>query len=522
MRRFEYLLWAAASGFGLIAEWRGPGFDDAATWIPDLVTGWTLLAAGFVARARRPQTRFGLLLAATSMTWFAGTVWSALATLHRGPLAQALFSFPSGRLTSVLDRVSVGLVYVTWPLGTVEAATIVFAVLLLAVTVATHRAAVGAERRGGTVAVRAAAAISIVIGAGAAARLAFPEGDADDPALFAYESVVCAAAVSLTAVLAGARWLRPPVADLVVELGETRATAVRDALAHALGDPSLEVAYAADGAWVDMRGQPVVLPAVGAGRAVTPIERNGMPVAVLVHDPEVLDDPGVAAAVTRAARLAAANAQLQSDVRAQAAALEASRRRLLVAGDAERRRLEHRLREGTERRLTRLAAELEQARRSAPGDAVAAIEHAERQLVRTIAELHELAHGLHPRLLIERGLEGALAEVAQRSTLDVELTVTVEGLSEDLGAAVYFVCSEALVNAAKHASATMVTIEVATGDGELTVQVVDDGRGGADPVRGSGLRGLADRVEALGGELRINSPVGGGTLIDARLPLAEA
>lgn len=519
MRRLELLLWAAAFGVGLVAEWRGLGFDDASKWLPDLITGWTLLAAGLTARSRRPESGFGLLLGATSVAWFAGTLWSTLATFHRAPLAQAVFSFPSGRLASTLGRGAVGLVYATWPWGESEAATIAFAVLLLAVPLAQLRGVVGVERRGRTPAAWAAAGISLVLAAGAAARLAFPEGDADDPALLAYEAVICAAAVGLAAALVRARWLSPPVADLVVELGETRATTVRDALAHALADPSLEVAYRADDGWVDLEGEPFVLPSEGAGRAVTPIERDGKPVAMLVHDPEILSDPGIADAVARAARLAAANARLQRDVQAQAAELEASRRRLLVAGDAERRRLERRLREGAELRLTRLAAGLERARLSGSGDAPAPLEHAERRLANAIAELEELGRGLHPRLLSERGLEGALAELAQRSMLPVEVSFASSRLPEELEAAVYFICSEALANAAKHASATKVSIEVAAGNGELTVGVVDDGRGGADLAGGSGLRGVADRVEALGGELRIESPPGCGSLIAVRLPL---
>jgi signal transduction histidine kinase len=520
VRRLEPLLWAGSLGFGLIAEWRGPGFDDAAIWLPDLATGWTLLAAGLAGRVRRPESRFGLLLAATGVAWFAGTLWPALATLHRAPLAHAVFSFPSGLLASILDWAVVGLVYAAWPLGGSEAVTIAFAALLVAVPLADRRLVVGVGRRGRTSAVWAAAALSSVIAAGAIARLAYPEGDADKPALLAYEVVLSAAAVGLGAALVRARWLRPPVADLVVELGETRAGTVRDALASALGDPTLEVAYRADGGWVDVRGEPVVLPAEGAGRAVTPIERDGKPVAVLVHDPEILGDPTVADAVARAARLAAANARLQRDVRAQAAELEASRRRLLVAADAERRRLERRLREGAELRLIRLAAELERARASGSADAPAPLEDAERRLASTIAELEELGRGLHPRLLSERGLEGALAELAVRSVLPVEVGVASSRLPEELEAAVYFLCSEALANAAKHASATKVSIEVAAEHDELTARVVDDGRGGADLARGSGLRGLADRVEALGGELRIESPPGGGTLIAARLPLS--
>jgi signal transduction histidine kinase len=519
VRRLELLLWAAAFGFGPVAEWLGFGLDDSSRWLPDLTTGWTVLGAGLVARVRRPDSRFGLLLAGTSVAWFAGTAWSALATLHRAPLAQAIFAFPAGRLASTAVRFVVGVLYVTWPFGRSEVATIAFAVLLIGVPLVRRQLAIGVERRARTPAVWAAAALSMVLLGGAVARLAYPEGDADDPALLAYEAVLCGVAVGLTAALVRARWLRPPIADLVVELGETRTGSIRDALAHALGDPSLEVAYRADGGWVDARGEPVVLPPEGSGRVMTPIERDRTAVALLLHDAGVLSDPGVAEAVARAASLAAANAQLQTDVRAQAAELEASRRRLLVAGDAERRRLEHRLREGAEQRLAALAAELEHARALASGDVPESLDQAEARLASAIAELEELGRGLHPRLLTERGLEGALAELAQRSVLPVKVSVAPGRLPAELEAAVYFVCSEALANAAKHAGATAMSIETAAGDGELTVRIRDDGRGGADAELGSGLRGLADRVEAVGGELVVESPPDGGTLVAARLPL---
>src|SRR5204863_562448 len=137
------LLWAAAFGFGPTAEWVGFGFDDSANWLPDLVTGWTLLATGLASRVRRPESRFGLLLAGTSVAWFAGTAWSALAALHRAPLAQAIFAFPSGRLASTVVRVVVGALYVTWPLGRSEGATIGFAMLLVAIPLAGRHLAIG-------------------------------------------------------------------------------------------------------------------------------------------------------------------------------------------------------------------------------------------------------------------------------------------------------------------------------------------------------------------------------------------
>ena len=211
--------------------------------------------------------------------------------------------------------------------------------------------------------------------------------------------------------------------DLVVELGDVSSGTLRDALARALGDPTLRVGYwlAETGAYVDGAGERVELPEPGSPRAVTSIERDGRPLAVLIHDQAVLDDPGLVEGVAAAARLAAANARLQAEVRVQVADLAASRRRLLEAGDEERRRLELRLREGAARRLEALG-ELLATARSAPGSASG--DHfgqAERQLERALDDLHELALGLHPRELVEEGLEGAVRGLADRSPVPVEL-----------------------------------------------------------------------------------------------------
>jgi signal transduction histidine kinase len=313
------------------------------------------------------------------------------------------------------------------------------------------------------------------------------------------------------------------VADLVVELGEARSGTVRGQLSRALGDPSLEIGYwLPDRArFVDAEGQVVALPDAGSGRSVTVVERQGQPVAVLVHDPAVLEDPGLLEAVTAAAQLAAANARLRAEVRARVEEVAASRRRILAVRDEERRRLERRLHDGAEARLGELAVTLRRGRGSAAGQQTRdQIARAEDQLGRTREELGRLAQGLHPRALAEHGLAGALAVLAKDLPLPVEIKVTGNQLPEQVAAVAYFVCAEALANTAKHAAASRATVAVAASEGRVRIEIADDGVGGADHRRGSGLRGLADRVETLGGTLQVQSVPGGGTHLAAEIPLS--
>jgi signal transduction histidine kinase len=301
------------------------------------------------------------------------------------------------------------------------------------------------------------------------------------------------------------------VTGLVVDLGQPAAAGtLRDRLARALGDPSLEVGYwlAEQDQYVQESGEPIELPEAGAERVVTPIDQGGHRVAALVHDAAVLDDPGLVSAVASATRLAVSNAQLQAEVRARVAEVEASRRRIVEAADEQRRRLELELRQGAQRRLTRVAELV--------GDVDPELEL---QLVGARAELGEFARGIHPATLTERGLATALRELAERSPLPVEIAAPSERFPAPVEAAAYFVCSEALTNVAKYGKASRIGVRVAREDAWLTVEVVDDGVGGADPAAGSGLRGLADRVEALGGRLSVESPPGSGTRLLAELPV---
>jgi signal transduction histidine kinase len=204
----------------------------------------------------------------------------------------------------------------------------------------------------------------------------------------------------------------------------------------------------------------------------------------------------------------------------------ASRRRLVEVADEERRRLERRLHEGAGQRLDVLADSLVKGRalaqRSAGAETQALLQQADRQLERTIDELHELARGLHPRMLEESGLAGALTELVRRSPVPIELHMSAEEFPAEIEAGVYFVCAEGLANIAKHSRAKSGEITVTVQDGRLVVEVVDDGVGGADELSGTGLHGLTDRVEALGGLLVVMSSEGGGTRLTAEIPLDGA
>ena len=520
---------------GLTAEWVRFGWGDPRHWLPDLAAGWTFIGCGLIGWGRRPESRTGPLMAATGFTWFVGNfaqvgvaavAWAAahLVYLYRGPLVQLVLAYPSGRPGSRLVRgaVAVGYAAAVTTIWGSEAATIVLAGLLLGVCAREYGRAVGRARRARLIALQAAAGLSLVLAGIAAARLLLPSGEVGRPTLLIYEAALCVLAGGLLAGLLVAPWRQTAVADLVVELGEARSGTVRGQLSRALGDPSLEIGYwLPDRAvFIDTEGRVLALPDAGSGRSVTVVEREGQPVAALIHDPAVLEDPGLLEAVTSAAQLAAANTRLRAEVQARVEELAASRRRILEAGDEERRRLEHRLHEGAEAQLGKLAGTLRRGQGSASGEQTRSqIAHAEEQLGGTREELGRLAQGLHPRVLAEHGLADALAVLAKDLPLPVEIKVTGNQLPPPVAAAAYFVCAEALTNTAKHAAAARVTVAVTASEGRVRVEIADDGVGEADPARGSGLRGLADRVATLGGTLQVQSVPGRGTRLAADIPL---
>jgi signal transduction histidine kinase len=235
----------------------------------------------------------------------------------------------------------------------------------------------------------------------------------------------------------------------------------------------------ADG-YVTPGGQLLDISTPDETRTATLLERHGQPLAVLLHDPALLDDPGLVAAVTAAARLAVENERLQEEVMQQLAEVHASRARLVEAADAERRRIERNLHDGAQQRLVSLCLALR---------------------------------------LSERQLEQGQGEELRRSLAEAA-TELEEGLrfSERVEAAGYFIVAEALTNVTRYSGATHARLHVGFDGVELLIQVTDNGRGGADPQRGGGLRGLADRVHALEGSLSLQSPEGSGTTITVRLP----
>jgi signal transduction histidine kinase len=535
VRRSILLLGTAGLVVGVSAEAVASEWGDPEHWIPDLVTGWTLIASGLVASTRRPESRIGGLLAASGLTWFLGNFlavggfvgWVAGQTvyLHRGPLMHAVIAYPTGSASSKVARGAIVVFYVAAIVPAVwsnEPTSIVLAMLLAGVTAAGYLRSVGADRQARFIALQCASGLSLVIVAGATARLIESSSKVETVALLTYEATLCAVAVGLTATLLSASWEGAAVTDLVVELGEGRSGTLRGELARALGDPSLEVGYWQPDSHVfaDAEGNRLTLPSPGSDRAVTIVEREHEPIAVLVHDPAVLRDAGLMAALTSATRLAGSNARLQAEVRRRVTDLEASRRRLLEAVDEERRRLERRLHDGAERRLRHLTGVLRKSHESSDDEETKVrIARAEEQLNGTLDDLSRLARGLHPRLLSERGLEHALTTLVETFPVSVKIRIRCDGLPPDAELVVYFICSEALSNIAKHASASRAAISIESLDRRMKVVVEDDGVGGADPSHGSGLRELADRIETVGGTLRVRSVPGKGTHLTAEIPL---
>jgi signal transduction histidine kinase len=317
------------------------------------------------------------------------------------------------------------------------------------------------------------------------------------------------------------------VGDLVADLGGgAEGRGLRDALAEALSDPTVELAYWVPGSvgYVNAKGVRVELPGPGEARRWEEVSHDGKRVGAIVHDGQLDDAEELVASVASAAGLRMENERLDAELRARLEELRASRARIVEAGYRERRRVERDLHDGAQQRLMALALNLKLARSKMDGDPAEAaklIDEATAELEQATAELRELARGIHPGLLTERGLVPALEALATRAPVPVELTTEIDGRpGAGAEAAIYFLVSEALANVAKHAEAERVSVRVGQRNGLLTVEVLDDGRGGANPD-GSGLRGLADRVAALGGDFSVADKDGGGTVVRASIPLGR-
>jgi signal transduction histidine kinase len=297
---------------------------------------------------------------------------------------------------------------------------------------------------------------------------------------------------------------------------------LRDALARALGDSTLQLAFRQPGGagHLDTSGQAVDADRPDDGRAVVPIA--GSDGAILVYDEGLELEPQLVKLTAAAAGMALEHARLQAEVQAQLEQVRASRARIVEAGDAERRRLERDLHDGAQQRLVTLSLALGMARDRAAGadpELEALIDSAGKEAREALTELRELARGIHPAVLTETGLTGAVQALVERSPVAATITAVPDGrFPAAVEATAYFVISEALANVAKHAMADAAQVTIRRRPGRLVVEVSDDGAGGARAEGGSGLRGLADRVASAGGVLRVDSPPGGGTRLEADLP----
>jgi len=272
--------------------------------------------------------------------------------------------------------------------------------------------------------------------------------------------------------------------------------------------------------YVDARGLPVdEVP--HSTRQWTPIERAGTPVGIVLHDPAGQTDPGLLPKLLEAGGLALEIARLRVELRRQLAEVEASRARIVAAGDEERRRIERNLHDGAQQRLVSIGLALRHAQHELAGGTVGeapqTLDAAVAELAAAVDELRELARGLPPAQL-DAGLAPALRELAGRAPLPVEVRATSARLPAGIEAAAYFIACEGLTNAVKHAKASKVVLSAGRANGKLVVSVADDGVGGAAGAGGSGLRGLADRIAAQGGTLEIRSEPGAGTTLTAELP----
>jgi signal transduction histidine kinase len=560
--RLPVALWPvgmAAVAAGYVLLFSG---DDEVTWGAFLgrSVGASFIACGLIAWQRRPDTRTGPLMTLTGFLYLGAQLlgeagWDVAHTLGEITAnwwviayAALLLGFPSGRLSTRTDWLIVGafafgtgVLQVIWllfvpgeenvinVLADAEVAetfdrwqsgfngTVGF--VLAGIGITRWLRAAPPLRRLMLPTLAGSVAIAIV-----AAQVYYRVITGEFIRASAELTAITLVSVPLAFLLGmlRAQLARAGMADLVMALRQAPdATQLGLLLSRALRDPSLEVVYWLPGfeCYVDEDGKPVTPP---ADRAVTPILHDGTPVAALVHDAALTYEPELLHMGCAAADVALERERLHAELESRVAELAGSRARLVEAGDAARRRIERDLHDGAQQRLVSLAIALrltEDRIHDDPEAAAGLVAAARKEVSESIAELRELARGIHPAVL-EHGLEVALDSLATRSRTPVTVSFELdERLPGAIELAAYFVASEALANVGKYAQASHVTIRVFGAEGLAVIEISDDGIGGAESGAGSGLQGLADRVEALGGRLRVDSPVGAGTVLAAELPV---
>lgn len=546
LRREQTLI--AAVGLAGLLLFVGGGLLRG-TWQPEFPTfplvGLTYLGSAAVLRVRRPDNPIGWLLVLVGALHFvraanmyAGLPWVAAAgrVLWDGELAVMLhlaMAMPGGRLRT---RAARGLVAAFYVVVLPVDAAVGFAVGQLpppptdlspagAVAVALVRVTAGAIFVGASLTL-----VRRVLDANVATRRAIApvvvavvvKGllvglDGSGIAVPGLVQVAATVAMPLTAAwgLLRVRWRRAAVGDLVVALDQgLTGPELRSHLARCLGDPTLRLAFPDARGYVDESGQPIE--PGRHGRSTTTVDGPSGSIAVLEHTDVLDEEPELLQAAAAASRLALDNARLQ-------ATLRSSRARLVSAVDAERRRLERDLHDGAQQSLLAAATALGRrqltARSRGDEELAARLRQTADMLDVAIEELRTLTRGVHLQVLSERGLSVALETLAQRAPLPVDVDVDVPDIALPVATTAYYVAAEALTNAGRHADATQASITADLADGELRVEVQDDGRGGAQPAAGRGLQNLQDRAAAFGGTVLIDSPPGRGTVVRLRVPV---
>ena len=538
------------------------------------IVGPIFAVAGALAATRRPDNAIGIWLLLTALAWPIGSlpkypsVPTILIAISGGwlwviPLTYVVLAFPTGKLERRKDALlcwlmtlpTFWLILPLLPLTRItdpasqknfypsSAKPIVDALDLVGITLAVVCVGLLIARvrekwlRATPAGRRALAPVAITGSVSLATTALLVLGVMYVPALKELGTVlgrinwlvVAAVPIAFLVGLSRARARRARVGELVVELGELPSPErLQHALRKALGDPTLVAAFWLPDAqrYLTAEGRTLTLPEEGAPSVATFLERDGEPLAVIVHDRVLLEDPGLVAAATAATRLAVENERLQQEVVEQLMEVRASRGRIIQAGDEARRRLERDLHDGAQQRLVTLGLQLQRlSTKLGPLDEEGAqvMEEARTELRGALTELRDLARGLHPLVLTEEGLGAAIETLRARFPLPIRLEMNELGrLPEAIETAAYFAVSEALTNVAKHAHATAVDLSVSMRDEVVIFAISDDGIGGASMAAGSGLRGLADRIQALDGSFAMSSPVGGGTRITFSLPASGA
>jgi signal transduction histidine kinase len=555
---------AGAAGLGafLLVQEAPAGVDRDD--ILNAVVGWTFVGSGVLAWHRRPANRIGPLLTIAGLVWLVGrtlqqfdsaitfTGGIIVGVLWPALVSWILLAFPEGRLATRFDRtvltliaVGAGPAEIAWllfwePAGgpgnallispneviadaidTIQRFVIVVGLLVLAglLTRRWYRAGVALRRSLMPV---LAGAVALLFGA---VLTILDKFDVPTDAFNALVLLLFAGIpIMVVVALVQARLARAGVAELVVELRDNPSPHhLREMLARALGDPSLTLAYwlTRTKEYVDTQGQHVDATNTAPGRAATRIDGSWDRVALLIHDDAILAEPELLSAVATTAAIALENGQLHAELTARLADLQASRTRVIEAGQVERKQLARNLHDGAQQRLVALSLQLSLLQRRLADDSRATngIAQAKEEIAATLADLREVARGLHPSSLTLQGLPNAVRSMARRMPIPVSVDLTLPGqLREPIDLAIYYLVSESLANIGKHAQASSARIRIHNTSAWVDVEVRDDGVGGADTIAGSGLQGLADRVESLGGQFTVTSAPGQGTCITARLP----